>query len=269
MDTKKVLIVSSIIPNDKTKESIAAVFSLILGVLSFFCFGIITGIPAVILGHIAKFNIKKSNGRLTGNKKATTGIITGYIGFVVFFLLVMYIGIYGPEATNITVNKMKSKDNLRQIYQLLSIYNMDYGSYPTIQPSTTRYEKSGGVRDLFPLYDVGIMKKDQLALLKAPGAKLIDFSNNPTIDEFDKYHIGYTYNSTAKPESNEPLLSEQGVSSGFLQFTTADNGIKPVFKDRVHVILANGKFIKVLADKKNGKLSTKDVKAKQWELLKD
>ena len=198
-------------------------------------------------------------------------------GFTLIELLVVIsiigvlagMGIAGFAPIKVAVNKMKSKDNLKQIYQLIMLYNMDYGTYPTTQSSATRYEKSGGVRDLFPLYDVGIMKKDQLALLKAPGAKLIDFSDDPTIEEFDKNHIGYAYNSTARPDSSEPLLSEQGVSSGKLKPNTTDHGTKPIFEGIVHVLFANGKTEKVPANGRTGKLSNKEVKADQWGLLQD
>jgi hypothetical protein len=55
-----------------------ATASLVLGILSLICGGIFCGIPAVILGHIAKSNIRKSGGRLTGDGKATAGLILGY-----------------------------------------------------------------------------------------------------------------------------------------------------------------------------------------------
>ena len=198
-------------------------------------------------------------------------------GFTLIELLVVIsiigvlagMGIAGFAPIKVAVNKMKSKDNLKQLYQLILVYNMDYGTYPTTQPSATRYEKSGGVRDLFPLYDTGIMKNDQLALLVAPGAKLIDFSDEPTIDEFDKNHIGYAYNSTARPDSNEPLISEQGVSSGAIKPNTTDHGKRPIFEGIVHVLFANAKIEKIPANKKNGKLSTREIKAEQWGLLQD
>jgi len=186
---------------------------------------------------------------------------------IIGILAGMGIASFGPIKD--AVNKMKSKDNLRQIYQMILVYNMDYGSYPTTQPPATRYEKSGGVRDLYPLYDTGIMKKDQLKLLQAPNAKLIAFSDEPTIDEFDKNHIGYAYNSTARPDTDDPLLSEQGVSSGKLNPNTKDNGKKPIFEGLVHVLFANGKIEKVPTNRRTGKLSTKEVSAEEWGLLQD
>src|SRR5438552_2171811 len=52
-----------------------AMASLILGILSVLCGSFITGIPAVILGHMSKTNIKRSLGRLKGDGMATAGLI--------------------------------------------------------------------------------------------------------------------------------------------------------------------------------------------------
>ena len=65
------------------KTSAQAIWSLVLGILSFLCFGFFTGIPAVICGHVARGNIRKSQGALTGGGMALAGLILGYIGIVV------------------------------------------------------------------------------------------------------------------------------------------------------------------------------------------
>jgi prepilin-type N-terminal cleavage/methylation domain-containing protein len=175
---------------------------------------------------------------------------------------------YGPIKTQ--VNKLKSKDNLRSMYVLLQLYAQDYRSFPTMQPPERRYEQSGGVRDLYPLYSTGIIAKEQLELFKGPGAAMVPFSADPTVDEFDKNHIGYAYNSTAIPDDpdNPPLMSEQGVSSGKLDPNTQDRGRKPIFIGGVHVLLTSGKSLWIPADR-SGRLSTSDVSADQWGLLQD
>lgn len=65
------------------KTSAQAIWSLVLGILSFLCFGFFAGIPAVICGHVARSNIRKSQGALTGGGMALAGLILGYIGIVV------------------------------------------------------------------------------------------------------------------------------------------------------------------------------------------
>src|SRR5437868_8207487 len=61
----------------------AAIWSLVLAILSFFCGWLITAIPAVICGHIARSKIRKSGGALGGKGIATAGLILGYIALVV------------------------------------------------------------------------------------------------------------------------------------------------------------------------------------------
>ena len=58
-----------------TKKSEKAVVSLVLSLLSVYGVGSILGI---IFGHIARSDIKKSNGRLTGDGLALAGLIIGY-----------------------------------------------------------------------------------------------------------------------------------------------------------------------------------------------
>ena len=58
-----------------------AVASLLLGVASFaFCLGALTGIPAIILGSLARRDIDRSDGTLTGRGLAAAGITSGLLG---------------------------------------------------------------------------------------------------------------------------------------------------------------------------------------------
>src|SRR5438034_8166744 len=59
-----------------------AIWSLVLAILSFFCGWLMTAIPAVICGHIARSKIRKSGGALGGTGIATAGLILGYIALV-------------------------------------------------------------------------------------------------------------------------------------------------------------------------------------------
>src|SRR5437870_6075970 len=60
----------------------AAIWSLVLAILSFTCGWLVTAIPAVICGHIARSKIRKSGGALGGKGVATAGLILGYIAVV-------------------------------------------------------------------------------------------------------------------------------------------------------------------------------------------
>jgi Domain of unknown function (DUF4190)/Thioredoxin len=57
-----------------------ATASLVLGLLSIFCFGLVSGIPAIVFGFLARRDIARSGGGLGGAGMALGGIIVGSIG---------------------------------------------------------------------------------------------------------------------------------------------------------------------------------------------
>ena len=59
-----------------------ATTSLILGVVSLFLCGFLTGIPAIFIGVSARKEIRRSNGTLGGEGLALGGIITGVLGTI-------------------------------------------------------------------------------------------------------------------------------------------------------------------------------------------
>lgn len=63
-----------------------AVVSLICGILAWVLFPFICAIPAIIFGHIARSEIRDSNGQMSGQGMALTGLILGY-GQIVLFVL--------------------------------------------------------------------------------------------------------------------------------------------------------------------------------------
>jgi hypothetical protein len=59
--------------------STLAIISLIAGIVSWFLIPVIAAVAAVITGHMAKNEIRKSNGTLGGNGMATAGMVLGYV----------------------------------------------------------------------------------------------------------------------------------------------------------------------------------------------
>jgi hypothetical protein len=59
--------------------STLAIVSLISGIVSWLLIPFIAAIVAVITGHMAKNEIKKSNGMIGGNGMATAGLVLGYV----------------------------------------------------------------------------------------------------------------------------------------------------------------------------------------------
>jgi thiol:disulfide interchange protein len=61
--------------------------SLVFGLLSLVCAGFFLGIPAIVLGFVARKNIERSGGATTGLGMATGGIVTGFVGTLVSSVL--------------------------------------------------------------------------------------------------------------------------------------------------------------------------------------
>ena len=70
-----------------------AVASLVLGILSVVCCGLLAGIPAIICGHMALSQIKKSGGTIGGNGMAIAGLVMGYLSIVVTILFMLLGGL--------------------------------------------------------------------------------------------------------------------------------------------------------------------------------
>jgi hypothetical protein len=66
-----------------------AVVSLILGISSLACLGAITGLPAIILGAMARRDIDRSRGALGGSAIAACGIVTGLFGTGLGLIIVL------------------------------------------------------------------------------------------------------------------------------------------------------------------------------------
>ncbi len=66
-----------------------AVWSLVLGILAIISCGPISGIPAIICGHMARSKIKMEPDAWTGDGMALAGLIMGYFSVILFFLLVV------------------------------------------------------------------------------------------------------------------------------------------------------------------------------------
>ncbi|MBO7435782.1 type II secretion system protein [bacterium] len=200
------------------------------------------------------------------NTKGFTLIELLVVISVIGILASIGIGAQGPVKEE--VGKLQRRTMLRDLYVHLQTYQQDFGSFPSVQPNATRYEQGGGVRDLYPLAYTGRMGEKELnEIMHPPGGQFDKFSKEPRAEEFDKNHIGWSYNSCARIDSEEPLMADQGVSSGSLRLQSQDRGIKPLSTKGVMVLLANGRVEYVSANPRNGKLLSDIVK--DWGVLKD
>jgi hypothetical protein len=60
-----------------------AIISLIAGITGFSVFPLIGSIVAVVTGHMAKKEIRESNGMIGGDGLATFGLVLGYAGLAI------------------------------------------------------------------------------------------------------------------------------------------------------------------------------------------
>jgi hypothetical protein len=115
---------------------------MILGILSLTCFSALTGIPAVILGHLSKANIRKSGGRLGGDGMATAGLVTGYTS-VALLPIVLAIIIPNLMHSSMAANESAAAGTVRNINTAQVAYSMDYNAGFAHDLATLGPEPSG------------------------------------------------------------------------------------------------------------------------------
>ena len=104
--------VASSAPFPSQQTSGLAIASLICSLIPFF---LITPIVAVILGHVALSQIKRSAGHLKGSGLAIAGLILGYLSFVPIILIVVAIAIPSLLRARIAANESSALQVVRRI----------------------------------------------------------------------------------------------------------------------------------------------------------
>lgn len=122
----------------------AATASLVCGIFGLLGFGLLTGIPAVICGHVALSRIRASRGTIQGHGLAVAGLVCGYISVVAtvaLALLVMPTVSHARLQTRLESLAM----NGRAIQRSVVAYNHDgvfTGRRDSGFPSSARYRNS-------------------------------------------------------------------------------------------------------------------------------
>lgn len=103
-------------PPPSAPNNSGATTSLILGLVSLFVCGLITGIPAIIIGNRSRKEIRESNGQQGGDGMALAGIITGVIGTIWSALtIIAFIGILILGASVDPDDEIRFDDDLGEI----------------------------------------------------------------------------------------------------------------------------------------------------------
>lgn len=102
--------------------------SLILGILSLLCFSFLAGIPAVVLGHMSRKNIRESMGRLKGDGMALAGLIMGYISIATIpvFLIIAAIAIPNLLRAKMVANDSAAASTMRTLNTGQVSYSANY-----------------------------------------------------------------------------------------------------------------------------------------------
>jgi len=114
-------------PSDQQTDG-KATASLVLGILSLLCLSILAGIPAIILGHMSKANIRRSMGRLKGDGMATAGLVMGYVSGAAIPLILIIAAIAIPNLlrAKISANESAAMSTVRTINTLQVTYQAQY-----------------------------------------------------------------------------------------------------------------------------------------------
>jgi hypothetical protein len=117
------------IPAGPEGSSGKATASLICGIFFFFW---PVAVAAIILGHIARGEIRRSGGRLKGAGTAMAGLILGYAGVAIIpvILIIAAIAIPSLLQTKIISNEVSAVGALRSLNTACLVYATTYGHFP-------------------------------------------------------------------------------------------------------------------------------------------
>jgi hypothetical protein len=103
-----------------------AITSLVLGLASFVCGGIITGIPAIITGHIARGKAKREPAVYGGAGMALAGLILGYVSVVLTLVILPALLLPALAKAKQRAQTINCVNNMKQICLAARIYSNDH-----------------------------------------------------------------------------------------------------------------------------------------------
>ncbi len=105
-----------------------ALASMIVGIFGLLCFPV--AIVAIVLGHMSRSEIRKSNGRLQGLGMSTAGLVMGYGSFAIipFVLIIAAIAIPNLLRARIAANEASAVAAIRTVNAAEISYRVAYPS---------------------------------------------------------------------------------------------------------------------------------------------
>lgn len=166
-----------------------ATASLVTGIIGLICLFPVA-IAAIILGHMAKNEIKRSGGRLGGDSRATAGLVLGYVGatFIPLTLIIAAIAIPNLLRTRMATNEATAVGSLRALNTALVTYASTYGQFPV------RMEHLAPPTDGFAAVNAADLIDEVLAAGSKSG-----YHFNYTVWDTDGDGLRDSYTLTAQP----------------------------------------------------------------------
>lgn len=108
-----------------------ATTSLVLGILSISCFSLLTGIPAIICGHLARSRVQSAPDRFGGAGRALAGLIMGYVTLlpVLAAIIATVFGVF--EKRSESAKSTAARVQITTFTMALDAFEVDTASYPT------------------------------------------------------------------------------------------------------------------------------------------
>lgn|SRR5215831_13238096 len=109
-----------------------AVTSFVLGLISIvLLLNIFAGVPAIILGHMSRSSIRRSNGRLRGSGLALTGLILGYLSLALLpTAIVVYRTVPKVFSVRILGNQTRTLNTIHSINTATAAFQLENNVYP-------------------------------------------------------------------------------------------------------------------------------------------
>lgn len=113
------------------ESSAKALLSFLLGILGIACLWILAGIPAVLLGLLARRDIQRSGGRLGGDGLALAGIVLGAVGCLISLPVIgTVIALPGIRTTQQRNRNSRARYDMQALQTAIESYFVDHSSYP-------------------------------------------------------------------------------------------------------------------------------------------